>query len=187
VSRAVPLHQDVHNLLITNNIDNFTVSEIRDALMYSSTSFSDKSETRRYIYRVVCKLVKLGLLIKHPNAQVKKIKYTKPELFFTANFVVKQDVQTAEVKTPKIPLLMDKAATLHTDFFAELLEQKQKHEAELAIKLGEVEEFKALMKRYPQKNELFNRFYLETRDCSAQLLGKVNALTKVLNTSRLAA
>jgi len=187
VSRAVALHQDVHNLLITNNIDNFTVSEIRDALMYSSNSFSDKSETRRYIYRVVCKLVKLGLLIKHPNKQIKKIKYTKPELFFTANFVVKQDVQTAEVKSPKIPLLNDKAATLNTDFFAELLEQKQKHEAELAIKLGEVEEFKALMKRYPQKNELFNRFYLETRDCSAQLLGKVNALTKVLNTSRLAA
>jgi len=187
VSKAVALHPDVHNLLITNNIDNFTVSEIRDALMYSSNAFSGKSETRRYIYRVVCKLVKLGLLIKHPNKQIKKIKYTKPELFFTANFMIKQDVQTLEVETPKVPLLNDEAAEINTDFFAELLEQKQKHEAELAIKLGEVEEFKALMKRYPQKNELFNRFYLETRDYSAQLLGKVNALTKVLNTSRLAA
>ena len=107
MSKAVALHQDVHNLLITNNIDNFTVSEIRDALIYSSNSFSDKSETRKYIYRVVCKLVKLGLLIKHPNSQIKKIKYTKPELFFTANFVVTQDVQTAEVKAPKIPLLND--------------------------------------------------------------------------------
>ena len=187
MSRAVALHQDVHNLLITNNIDNFTVSEIRDALMYSSNYFNGKSETRRYIYRVVCKLVKLGLLIKHPNKQIKKIKYTKPELFFTVNFVIKQDVQIPEVTAPKIQLLNDDATAINSDFFAELLEQKQKHEAELAIKLGEVEEFKALMKRYPQKNELFNRFYLETRDCSAQLLGKVNALTKVLNTSKLAA
>ena len=181
------LHQDVHNLLITNNIDNFTISEIRDALMYSSSSFSDKSETRRYIYRVICKLVKLGLLIKHPNKQMKKIKYTKPELFFTANFVIKKDVQTAEVKDPEIPLLNDEATAMNTAFFAELLEQKQKHEAELSIKLGEVEEFKALMKRYPQKSKLFNRFYLEARDCSGQLLGKVSALTKVLNTSKLAA
>lgn len=181
------LHQDVHNLLITNNIDNFTVSEIRDALMYRSKFFSDKSETRKYIYRVVCKLVKLGLLIKHPNKQIKKIKYTKAELFFTANFVIKQDVQMVEVEAPKMPSLNDEATAINIDFFVELLEQKQKHEAELAIKLGEVEEFKALMKRYPQKNELFNRFYLETRDCSAQLLGKVNALTKVLNTSTLAA
>ena len=101
--------------------------------------------------------------------------------------MIKQDVQMVEVEAPKIPLLNNEATAINTDFFAELLEQKQKHEAELAIKLGEVEEFKALMKRYPQKNELFNRFYLETRDCSAQLLGKVNALTKVLNTSKLAA
>ncbi|SGZ18683.1 hypothetical protein [Moritella viscosa] len=187
MSKAVALHPDVHNLLITNNIDNFTVSEIRDALMYSSNYFSGKSETRRYIYRVICKLVKLGLLIKHPNKQIKKIKYTKPELFFTANFVIKQDVKVAGVTAPKIQVLNNEATVTSTDFFAELLEQKQEHEAELAIKLGEVEEFKALMKRYPQKNELFNRFYLETRDCSAQLIGKVNALTKVLNTSKLAA
>jgi len=187
VSKAVALHQDVYNLLIVNNIDNFTVSEIRDALMYSSEYFNDERETRRCIYRVICKLVKRGLLIKHPNALAKEIKYTKPELFFTANFVIKQGVKTVEVKAAKIPVLNDNSAVTNTGFFAELLEQKQKHEAELAIKLGEVEEFKALMKRYPQKNELFNRFYLETRDCSAQLLGKVNALTKVLNTSKLAA
>jgi len=183
----VALHQDVHNLLITNKIDNFTVSEIRDALMYSSNFFSNKNETRKHIYRVICKLEKLGLLIKHPNARIKEIKYTKPELFFSADFVIKKNVKRTEMKVPKTLLLNDDAITQNTDFFVELLEQKQKHEAELAIKLGEVEEFKALMKRYPQKSELFNRFYLETRDCSALLLGKVNALTKVLNTSKMAA
>jgi len=187
VSKAVALHQDVHNLLITNNIDNFTVSEIRDALMHSSNFFNDKNETRKHIYRVICKLEKLGLLIKHPNARIKEIKYTKSKLFFTANFVIKQNVKTVDVKVAKITVLNDNSAVTNIGFFAELLAQKQKHEAELAIKLGEVEEFKALMKRYPQKNDLFNRFYLETRDCSAMLLGKVNALTKVLNISTLAA
>lgn len=67
------------------------------------------------------------------------------------------------------------------------MKEKQNHEAELAITLSEVEEFKDLIQRFPSKNKLFRRFYLETRERSAQLLGKVNALNKVLSTIKLAA
>ncbi|NQY07661.1 MAG: hypothetical protein HRT68_16065 [Flavobacteriaceae bacterium] len=185
MSKTVALHPDVHNALIINSMDNFTVSEVRDVLMHRSEYFNNESKAREYIYRVIFKFARLGLLIKHPHSQVKKIKYTKSELFFSTHFVIKKDVRTREIKTSKITLLGDNSIDMNTTLFSELLKKKQKHEAELAIKLGEVEEFKSLMKCYPHKNELFNRFYLETKDCSAQLLGKVNALTKVLSTSKM--
>lgn len=187
MAKAVTLHPDVYNLLITNKMDDFTVSEIRDALVYSSEHFNEENEARRYIYRIICKLVKRGLLIKHPNSQIKKTKYKKSELFTKTQFLVKSDIKFSKLEEEQTTELNSVDLASNADIFAELLVKKQKHQAELAIKLGEVEEFKALMKRYPQKNELFNPLYLETREHSAQLLGKVNALTKVLNTTDLAA
>jgi len=184
MAKAIALHNDVYNLLIIENINNFTVSEIRDALMYKSEYFNDENETRRYIYRVICKLTKLKLLIKHANSAIKKIKYTKSEAFVTANFVIKPTEKTSNEQTQPIN---DVVPERNDDFINNILKEKQNHEAELAITLSEVEEFKALIQRFPSKNKLFRSFYLETRERSAQLLGKVNALNKVINTLKLAA
>ncbi|SGY93143.1 Putative uncharacterized protein [Moritella viscosa] len=184
MAKAIALHKDVYNLLIVENINNFTVSEMRDALMYKSEYFNDENETRRYIYRVICKLTKLKLLIKHANSAIKKIKYTKSETFVTVNFVIKPtektSIEQAEPMNHVVPEIID-------DFINNIVKEKQNHEADLAITLSEVEEFKALIRRFPSKKTLFSPFYLETRERSAQLLGKVNALNKVLNTIKLAA
>lgn len=187
MAKAIALHPDVYNLLIVVNINNFTVSEIRDALMYESEFFNDKTETRKYIYRVICKLTKLKLLTKHTHSEVKKSRYTKAETFITANFVVKPSINKPLVQQPQIKLSRNEEAANSIGFFNELSQEKKTYEAELAISLSEVEEFKDLMKRFPNQNDLFKPFYFETRERSVQLLGKVNALTKVLNTAESAA
>lgn len=187
MAKAIALHPDVYNLLIVININNFTVSEIRDALMHESEFFNDKTETRKCIYRVICKLTKLKLLIKHTNSEVKKSRYIKSETFITANFVMKSSAETPAVQQPKVKILRNEKTESSTDFRDALSKEKKTYEAELAISLSEVEEFKDLMQRFPKQNDLFKPFYLETRERSVQLLGKVNALTKVLNTVELAA
>nr|SHN97597.1 Putative uncharacterized protein [Moritella viscosa] len=88
---------------------------------------------------------------------------------------------------PKVKSLPSEKDDSSTDFRYELSKEKKTYEAELAISLSEVEEFKDLMQRFPKQNDLFKPFYLETRERSVQLLGKVNALTKVLNIVDLAA
>jgi len=187
MAKAIALHEDVYNLLIIENINNFTVSEIRDFLMSKSECFNEESETRRYIYRVICKLTKLELLIKHASSAIKKIKYTKSEAFFTANFVIKATEKTSIEQAEKTKLINDVVPGINDDFINNIFKEKQSHEAELAITLSEVEEFKALIQRFPSKNKLFRPCYLETRERSAQLLGKVNALNKVLSIIKLAA
>jgi hypothetical protein len=187
MAKAITLHKDVYNLLIVENINNFTVSEIRNALMYKSEYFNDENETRRYIYRVICKLTKLKLLIKNANSTINKIKYTKSEAFVTANFVVKLTEEISNEQAKKAQPINHVVPGINDDFINDILKKKQNHEAELAITLSEVEEFKDLIQRFPSKNKLFRRFYLETRERSAQLLGKVNALNKVLSTLKLAA
>ena len=186
MAKAIALHTDVYNLLIVVNINNFTVSEIRDALMHESEFFNDETETRKYIYRVICKLTKLKLLVKHTHVEVKKNRYTKSEAFITANFVMKSTAKMSLGQQSRIKQLGDIKAGSSSGFSDALSKEKKKYEAELAIALSEVEQFKDLMQRFPKQNDLFKPLYLETRDRSTLLVGKVNALTKVLSASNLA-
>lgn len=61
-----------------------------------------------------------------------------------------------------------------------LLNEKKQFEAELAILLGEVDEYKALQKRFPEHLSLFYSALDDAKNNSAKLLGKVNALTNIL-------
>lgn len=65
-------------------------------------------------------------------------------------------------------------------FVETLLNEKKQFEAELAILLGEVDEYKDLQKRFPEQLRLFYSALEEAKNNSAKLLGKVNALTTVL-------
>ncbi|MGR6781821.1 hypothetical protein ACU5B6_20205 [Moritella viscosa] len=187
MAKAIALHTDVYNLLIVININNFTVSEIRDRLMYESVFFNDETETRKYIYRVICKLTKLKLLIKHTHVEAKKNRYTKSESFFIADFVMKSSSKVALMQQSKINRLGKEKFESSGSFSHALSKEKKKYESELAIVLSEAEEFKDLMHRFPKKHSLFKPFYLEIRERSDLLVGKVNALTKVLSVSKLAA
>jgi hypothetical protein len=116
MTKAIALHTDVYNLLIVININNFTVSEIRDALMHESEFFNDEAETRKYIYRVICKLTKLRLLIKHTHVEAKKSRYTKSEAFTTANFMMKSSTKMSLVQQSKIRRSGNEKSEDSTDF-----------------------------------------------------------------------
>lgn len=180
MAKAIALHTDVYNLLIVLNINNFTVSEVRDALMYESKFFNDENETRKYIYRVILKLTKLKLLIKHTHSDVRKSRYIKSEAFSVADFVRKSSAKMSVEEE----LSCDEQVTGNADFFHSISKEKAEYEAEFGIILSEVREFKGLMKRFPKQNDLFKPLYLETRNRSVALLGKINALEKVLSVSR---
>ena len=186
MAKAIALHVDVYKLLIVLDINNFTISEIRDALMYDSEFFNDENETRKYIYRVICKLSKLKLLIKHTHMEVKKSRYTKSEAFLTADFVMKSNTKMSILQQSKITQLNDIEVEYNIGFSTGLSKEKKDYEAELAIALSEVKEFKDLMQRFPKQNDLFQPFYLEIKERSVLLVGKINALTKVLSVPNLA-
>ncbi|GAL29973.1 response regulator [Vibrio variabilis] len=65
-----------------------------------------------------------------------------------------------------------------------LQKEKSKYEGELAIVLSEVEEYQSLMERFPKKKDMFLTMFTESKEYSAKLLGKINALSKVLLASK---
>ncbi|MGC3835672.1 hypothetical protein ACPSKX_16255 [Moritella viscosa] len=129
----------------------------------------------------------MKLLIKHTHVEVKKSRYTKSEAFTNTSFVMKSSADVPATQQPKVKVLPNEKGENNTNFLYELSKEKKDYEAELAVALSEAEEFKDLILRFPKQNNLFKPFYLEIKERSELLAGKINALTKVLNTVELAA
>jgi len=177
VSNVVSLNAFVYKLLIENDLNNFTVTDIRNFLLKISTEFVHEDEARRFIYRQLVKLVDKKLLSKVKKDNAKQFIYTKTALFNEIHFVSKTTGIT-KTKTSVTPVVK-------INFIDILSKEKHAHEADLAVVLCEVEEYKELINRFPDQVDYLKSLYLDARDRSVQLLGKINAVGRVLDRSNL--
>ena len=170
--QVIKLNQHIYSLLIEKECNGFTIVELRDELLTVTDTYQDIDEARKFIYRQTTALERKELLNSKGSGRHKK--YFKTELFNNVTFVAKQVV-----------IEQEKSISSNTDNQASplvetLLNEKKHFEAELAILLGEVDEYKALQKRFPEHLSLFYSALDDAKNNSAKLLGKVNALTTVL-------
>lgn len=170
--QVIKLNHHIYSLLIEKECNGFTIVELRDELLTVTDKYQDIDEARKFIYRQTTALERKDLLTSKGSGRRKK--YFKTELFNNATFVAKQAV-----------IQQEKSISSHTDnqispLVETLLNEKKQFEAELAILLGEVDEYKALQKRFPEHLRLFYSALDDAKNNSAKLLGKVNALTTIL-------
>lgn len=163
------------NLLIKRELNDFSVTEARDALMDLGEEFKEPQEARKYIYRQILTFERKGWLVATGHGRDKK--YQKTELLKSLTVVP---------RTLKSDLPRDtKYQAQHESVdLAILRKEKNKYEAELSIVLSEIDEFQSLMKRFPKRQDLFLTMLTETKEHSVRLLGKINVLSKVLLASR---
>ncbi|MAD89523.1 MAG: hypothetical protein CMK64_07435 [Pseudoalteromonas sp.] len=170
--QVIKLNHHIYSLLIEKECNGFTIVELRDELLTVTDTYQDIDEARKFIYRQTTALERKKLLNSKGSGRHKQ--YFKTELFNNVTFVAKQAVIEKE-----------KSISCHTNNQASplvetLLNEKKQFEAELAILLGEVDEYKALQKRFPEYLSLFYSALDDAKNNSAKLLGKVNALTTIL-------
>ena len=162
------------NLLIEKEMDDFLVIELRDALMQLTQDAMDLDEARKYVYRQILSFERKGWLVSSGTDRTKR--YKKTELFEQIDFSAR------EVKM-KLSTQISPNTKADMSELSVLLSEKNQHEGELAIVLGEVEEYQSLINRFPQNRDLFLPLFAEAKECSARLLGKINAISKALKAS----
>ncbi|KPW03633.1 hypothetical protein [Pseudoalteromonas sp. P1-8] len=172
MSQIIKLNKLIYCLLIERSCDGFTIIELREELLALTNSFQDKYKARKFVYRQVTNLEQRELLKAKGSGRAKK--YFKTELFNTTTVVAKSD----EIK-------LENANSSSIDnqtspFFEALSTEKKIVEAELAISLIEVDEYKALQERFPEHHRLIYSALDGAKNNSARLLGKVKALNNVL-------
>ncbi|MGF1831487.1 hypothetical protein L4D04_20390 [Photobacterium angustum] len=165
MNTIIKINAHMFNLLIENKMDDFSVIELRDALLSLDVSFTDKEGTRQYIYRQILSFEKNGWLTSLGKRRDKR--YSITDKFRAQSFAPKSD---EKVKSPNCV----------GNIIGILVQEKKEYEAELAITLGEVEEYQSLLNRFPYDEEILIPLFDAAKERSAKLLGKVNALTNRL-------
>lgn len=164
------LNEYIYTLLIEKGLDGFTVPCLRDELLKITGEFKDVVEARKFLYRNLLQLEQKGLL--QTKGQGRKKTYHKSEMFKATEFKPKKR------KSQKIkPVTRSSDKTLSLD---ELVLERRKYEAELAIALAEIEEFKLLSERLPSQKSSLLRLSEETREKSVRYLAKINVINQAL-------
>lgn len=161
----------MYNLLIERGIDDFSVIELRDALMTSAKDVFDPEEARKYVYRQIFSFERKGWLTSTGYQRAKR--YQKTTLFKQINFYPRS------VKY-HLPTHRGSADKLKPNNLALLLQEKTQHEGELVIVLSEVEEYRSLISRFPQNRDQLLPLFTDAKECSARLHGKIKAVTNAL-------
>ncbi|MGF1884740.1 hypothetical protein L4D13_01170 [Photobacterium profundum] len=169
----IPLNELIYNLLITHDLDGFSMVELRSYAYERLHSHLEVEELRQQIYRQICLLTERGFLRKEGEKSSRNIRYYKTSLFSDVCFVPN--------KRTSIPFfeLKENDNKRKECFFVKLQHDKSVCEDEYQVVLSEVEEFQRLINHYPSKVSILESLHQEALIRLTELKGKISALTKV--------
>ncbi|WP_199454494.1 hypothetical protein [Vibrio owensii] len=168
MKKVTRINPDMFNLLIEKGMDDFSVIDARDALLKGTSVFSSRDDARKYVYKQLLSFEEKGWLSVTGTRRDKRYHQTND---FKALII--------EPRTPsKRKATKESVSGQILDSSLNTLEQEKKqHEGELAITLGEIEEYQSLLVRFPNNKQEIQPLFNSARERSAKLLGRINALT----------
>lgn len=184
MSNKVKLNEVVFKILIENKLDGFTVSDMRDSVLEVSDLFESKEAAGTFAYRQIFALEKKKLLAKSEKVDGKKLTYYQTELLLNSQVIMKSyEFKERAKRTSVIPKATASISSKEkptSELLKAVIKQKTQYEAELTMILSETEEVKHVMSSFPDESTHLQALYLDLRNQSATLCGKVNALTKII-------
>ena len=178
------LSPEFYSVLIEGNLNNFTVMELRDAIILECKDETDMTlrDHHKRAYRVVLRLLTAGFLEKSKDIS-EFARYKKTPLFVASVF--KQRVTVAlGPKQPKLPKQVEcgvPSLPVNDPCIRDELDQLVKtYQVDLLSSIGESEEYLRLNQAYPELKAKLEPHYLKSRDVSSKILGKIRAIESVL-------
>lgn len=160
-------------------MNDFTVSEAKEALCRDKSEFPSLEEARKYIYRQLSRNIKTGMLKRtdHFEGGVKIVLYSKTEKFFSSIIVpIKRLKKSKKIISNEVNSLDQKSNPYQT-----LLEKELKlYEIDLNTNFEEIKEYKRLETRFPEFKKRLQRYQKQVRSESIEILGKIRAIQKLL-------
>ena len=184
MSKQANMNVFLHFLLVIKQMNNFTVTQAKDALLREQSEFTDSVETRKFVYRQLTRNVANGLLRRTNklNKGAKEVIYSTTELFSSLEIIptsrrgkVKQ-IDTTNISVPDISTETVKVIEYQEELKKDLLT----YEIDLSTLLEEAKEYQRLSARYPKLQEQLQLHHTQAKEKSIKLLGKINALQTLL-------
>lgn len=170
--KPIKVTTSIYSILITDDLNDFTVSEMREAYM-QITGESDPVISRKIVYRQILRLQKLGMLERIDSEKVKEHRYNKTNVFYQTGLT------TEKLKNKKTSLM---AVNSPKKMTSSLLDERLKQcEVDLIASIAESEEYMVLYKSMPELKEHLESNYLQSREHSSRLLGQIKAIKSVIS------
>ncbi|MEM5552569.1 hypothetical protein WNY63_17750 [Pseudoalteromonas neustonica] len=165
----------IAQIISAPNFDHFSAVEVRAAYL---SLHQDKTicptESRRFCYVELVKLVKRGWLRKTVSKKKGITSFTKTELFDEK--AISHNISLDEIK------IGEKVAT---NINESLFDRLNLYKSELLISLGESEEYKHLSTQFPDLNPQLQAQYNTVRERNSKLLGKIKAIENLINSDEI--
>ncbi|WP_286891573.1 hypothetical protein [Pseudoalteromonas sp. ESRF-bin5] len=184
MSKKANMNVFLHFLLVIKQMNNFTVTQAKEALLREQSEFTDPVETRKFVYRQLTRNVANGLLRRTNklNKGAKEVIYSTTELFSSLEIIptsrrgkVKQ-IDTTNISVPDISTETVKVIEYQEELKKDLLT----YEIDLNTVLEEAKEYQRLSARYPKLQVQLQLHHTQAKEKSIKLLGKINALQTLL-------
>ena len=162
-------------ILKNKDFNKFTVVKLKNEYLNRSGEVLCSSEVRRYVYKHLIKLVKLGALTRIGVKSSHKMVYKKTASFNDVVFIPEQEEHKKDIA-------VFAGEKLKSSAIGKLEEALQKHKADMMTAIGESEEYNRLIGSVPEMVDSLTEKYYLARDKSAKLLGKIQAVETVIAT-----
>lgn len=172
-SDTVKIDQFLNAILSRKEFDNFTIMELRDAYAKESGDESDLNQTRKLVYRLLMRLLKLNLFVKEVSCNSRKSRYKKTDKFLRTSFTSK--LRRSHLADSK------EQAKFNQKNIKRIEERLKQYQVELLSSIGESEEYKRLYSTNPELKTILEKQYHLARDNSSRLLGQIKALKQVMS------
>jgi len=179
MSQQVNMNVFLYSLLVTNNMNEFTVAEAKDVLLANHPEFDDEVECRKFIYRQLTRSIEKGLIKRTDcfDNGSKQVIYSKTDKLLASSIVpVKRGTKAKKFTDSKKTLKAPETARYKIELKKELMA----YEIDLNTILEEAKEYKRLSTRFPELKDKLQQHQSQAKAQSIKLLGKVHALRNLL-------
>ncbi|CAG20211.1 MULTISPECIES: hypothetical protein [Photobacterium] len=168
------INEKMHALLVANEMDEFTVLELRDAYLSCNRNEACKIEARKFVYRQITRLLQKGLLLKQEGNTVRNATYKKTDLFNKSTIVLLclSEDQSAPHELPKGADVGAVVSFLQAEL--------QQYQVDLSSSIAESEEYQRLHEKLPELKPQLEIYFMQAREKCSRLLGQVTAIETIL-------
>ncbi|MGS0824932.1 hypothetical protein ACVBIO_03900 [Shewanella sp. 0m-8] len=157
------------SILKSKTLSQFTAIELKK-LFIEQVPASKNKDTSQLVHRTLSKLCQIGFLEKRTDG--KKVLFSKTLTF---------DESRLYPSKPRCQTPQTCAVNLGTAQLQKLKTTLNQYQIDLLEHIGEAEEFKRLFTEYPEtKTPLYSR-YMEARNLSSSIVGKIKAIEACIN------
>lgn len=180
--KLISIHPTIYKTLLEKKDSLISIKDFKAPFLEIANIKITEDDLTKPIYRQLFRLTQLKLLEKKPIENSKHKSYSITKLFNSTEF---------KFKTFKFeqnyPVAIDNKLEQHSnirtnDLLHKLTSQITQYEVDFQSSIAESEEYKRLFTIAPDMKKTLETYFLEARNKSNQLLGKITAVKNVIAT-----